>query len=251
MPQPLTIVLVEKTGELKSLNVKDYKEEELFKKCGFKKADGFSKHAEWPVKFNGQKFSIMMYGKDDGKANMENKYDFPPPIDKTLLFGCCVLVGQIRDDTGQKSLINLSVELWTKLYTKLFGGFEELTAENDELDDDEDDELDDNEDDEDDELTQSKKTKNSGYLKDGFVIDDSSDTNDESDDFVDDDDDGDGIKNIKSKNIKSKNNKNNNNNKNSKSNTKNNTKDNTNDMDDELLFEDIGSELSEDSYDYE
>jgi hypothetical protein len=73
MPQPLTLILVEKTGELKTLNVKDYKEDELFKKCGFKKADGFSKQAEWPVKFNGQKFSIMMYGKDDGKANMENK----------------------------------------------------------------------------------------------------------------------------------------------------------------------------------
>jgi putative endonuclease len=39
----LTLILVEKTGELKTLNVKDYKEDELFKKCGFKKADGFSK----------------------------------------------------------------------------------------------------------------------------------------------------------------------------------------------------------------
>ena len=123
MPQPLTIVLVDKTGELKELNVKDYKEEELFKKCGFKKADGFSKQAEWPVKFNGQKYSIMMFGKDDGKANMENKYDFPPPADTKLLFGCCVLVGQLRDDSGKKTLINFTTDLWTNLYEKLFGGF--------------------------------------------------------------------------------------------------------------------------------
>ena len=134
MPQPLTIVLVEKTGELKELNVKDYKEDELFKKCGFKKADGFLKQTEWNVKLNGQKYSIMMFGKEDGKANMENKYDFPPPVDKKLLFGCCVLVGQLRDDSGAKSLFNLTSDLWTKLYEKLFGGFEDLSATNDDED---------------------------------------------------------------------------------------------------------------------
>ena len=103
MPQPLTIVLVEKTGELKTLSVKDYKEDELFKKCGFKKADDFTKQAEWPIKFDGQKYTIAMYGKTAGKANMENKYDFPPPVDSKLFFGCCVLVGHIRDDNNNKS----------------------------------------------------------------------------------------------------------------------------------------------------
>jgi N-acetylglutamate synthase-like GNAT family acetyltransferase len=46
----LNIIIVEKTGTLKSLAVKDFKEEELFKKCGFKKADGFNKQTEWKVK---------------------------------------------------------------------------------------------------------------------------------------------------------------------------------------------------------
>jgi len=213
MPQPLTIVLVEKTGELKTLTVKDYKEDELFKKCGFKKADGFSKQSEWPVKLNGQKYSIMMFGKDDGKANMENKYDFPPPVDKKLLFGCCVLVGQLRDDTGKKILINLSTELWTKLYEKLFGGFEDLAVANDD-DEEEEDELD--------TLPKSKKTKSTGYLKDGFVVDDGSNDDDESDDYCSSDDE-----------------------------SSDNKDDNINDIiEDELLLEDIGSELSEDSYEY-
>ena len=136
MPQPLTIVLVEKTGELKTLSVKDYKEDELFKKCGFKKADDFTKQAEWPIKFDGQKYTIAMYGKTGGKANMENKYDFPPPVDNKLFFGCCALIGQIRDDNNNKSLINLSLELWAKIYEKLFGGFEDLNALKCENDDD-------------------------------------------------------------------------------------------------------------------
>ena len=32
MPQPLSIIIVDKLGELKTLNVKDYKEDELYKK---------------------------------------------------------------------------------------------------------------------------------------------------------------------------------------------------------------------------
>jgi hypothetical protein len=227
MPQPLTIVLVDKTGELKALTVKDYKEDELFKKCGFKKNDGFAKQTEWPVKFNGQKYSIMMYGKDDGKANMENKYDFPPPVDNKLLFGCCVLVGQIRDDNNKKTLINLSVELWVKLYEKLFGGFEDLTKNNDLNgdDDDEEDELD--------SVPKSKKTKIGGYMKDGFVVDDDS-NHDDSDDFEDDDSDESGDDDSDDNKGNSKGNKCNN-----------------NDVNDDVLLEDIGSELSEDSYDYE
>ena len=42
MPQSLTIVIVDKSASLKTLNVKDYNVEELYKKCGFKKSDGFS-----------------------------------------------------------------------------------------------------------------------------------------------------------------------------------------------------------------
>jgi hypothetical protein len=228
MPQPLTIVLVDKTGELKALTVKDYKEDELFKKCGFKKNDGFAKQTEWPVKFNGQKYSIMMYGKDDGKANMENKYDFPPPVDKKLLFGCCVLVGQIRDDNNKKTLINLSVELWTKLYEKLFGGFEDLTTNNDlNGDDDEEDELD--------SVPKSKKTKNGGYMKDVFVVEDESDPDDPDDSDSDESDESDDPDDSDDNKGNSKGNKCNNNDVN----------------DDGLLLEDIGSELSEDSYDYE
>ena len=126
MTQSLTIIIVDKGGSLKTLNVKDYKVEELYKKCGFKKAEGFNLQVEWPVKLDGQRYLIQMYGKLDGKANMENKYDFPPPIDKKLYFGSCALIGMIKDDTGSRSLIHLSVKLWNRLYEKLFGGFEDL-----------------------------------------------------------------------------------------------------------------------------
>jgi len=167
---PLSIIIVEKSGSLKILSVKDYKEDELYKKCGFKKADNFLLQTEWNVKLQGQKYTISMYGKLDGKAGSENKYDFPPPIDTKLFFGSCVLIGYIRDDTGNRSLFNLTLELWEKIYEKLFGGFEDLAVTNYD-DEDEEDELEN--------IPASKKTKTGGYLKDGFVVDSSETDNDD------------------------------------------------------------------------
>jgi hypothetical protein len=62
----------------------------------------------------------------------------------------------------------LSLSLWTKIYEKLFGGFENLALTIAE-DEDEDDELA--------HIPKHKKTKKGGYLKDGFVVD--SDENEE------------------------------------------------------------------------
>ena len=145
-----------------------------------------------------------MYGKLNGKANMENKYDFPPPIDNNLYFGSCALVGIIKDNTN--SNINLSVDLWNKIYEKLFGGFENLAVTCNE-DDEEDDELKN--------IPKNMKTKKGGYLKDGFVVD-SSDAEEEEE----------GSSSEENEDIS----------------------DETSLYEEELVLEDLGSELSEESY---
>jgi hypothetical protein len=207
-----SILIVEKGGNLKSLSVKDYQEDELFKKCGFKKPDGFEKHTEWKIKMDGKKYIIAAYGRTEGKANMENKYDFPPPIDTILFFGSCLLLGTVLKDDGKKELFSLTLEHWEKMYEKLFGGFEDLatTAAEDEA---EEDELD--------SVPASKKTKH-GYLKDGFVVDSDSDDKDaeyESGSGEEDDEDEDHSDET-----------------------------DENGQIDDLELEDIGSELSEESY---
>jgi hypothetical protein len=121
-------------------------------------------------------------------------------------------LAKVKNDEGKQVYTNLSLELWEKIYEKLFGGFEDLasTAIEDE-----------NEIDELESIPKEKKTKQ-GYLKDGFVVDSDCD----GDDDEDDDDE-----------------------------TEEDNSDNTSDIDenDELEgenIEDIGSELSEDIYDY-
>jgi len=209
---PLNIIIVEKTGVLKLMSIKDFKEEDLFKKCGFKKPDDFTKQPEWCIKLNGGKYIVQVFAKTEGRANSENKYDFPPPIDTKLFFGNCAIIAKKQDvsDGGNFKYTNLSLELWEKMYEKLFGGFEDLTMTAIE---------DENEVDELENIPKEKKTKD-GYLKDGFVVD-SSDTDDDESCFVseeagDDEQDTEEI-----------------------------------DCDDEEELEMIGSELSEDDYDYE
>ena len=94
--------------------------------------------------------------KKNGRANNENKYDFPPPIDNSLFFGTCCIVAK---KLGKME--NLTLELWEKIYEKLFGGFEDLSSSALE-DEEEKDELE--------FVAKEHKTKQ-GYLKDGFVVD--------------------------------------------------------------------------------
>jgi hypothetical protein len=214
MSQPLNIIIVERTGTLKLLSIKDFKEEELFKKCGFKKSEDFLKQTEWNVKYDSKKYYIQVFAKTDGRANSENKYDFPPPIDNKLFFGCCAIVAYLKNSDGTKLYTNLSLQIWNKIYEKLFGGFEDLAATAVE---------DENEEDELANVPKEKKTKQ-GYLKDGFVVD-SSDA-DESVSVTGSEDD----ESYESEE------------------TDETEKDGE---DDDIVLDNIGSELSEESYDYD
>jgi hypothetical protein len=77
-----------------------------------------------------------------------------------MMFGSIALVARIDKQTA----VDLTIELWTIIYEKLFGGFEDLSTTVAE---------DENEIDELDSIPQHKKTNN-GYLKDGFVVEDES-----------------------------------------------------------------------------
>ena len=164
------VVLVDKTGTLKHLNAKDISDDILYKKCGFKKSEGFERRAAWPVggtkciELNPMICAVELWAKDTGRAGTENKYELPPPIDNALYFGTMLLVA--RDIDGE--LCDLDIDGWKKLYDVLFGGFDDIDGTESE----EDDELDN--------IPKSKKTKD-GYMKDGFVVEDTNNSENESD----------------------------------------------------------------------
>jgi len=161
-------------GNISELLVKKLKIEDLYKKCNYRKEDGFELRNTWNVKLSNKSYTLELYGKIAGGANMENKYEMPPPVDKVLYFGALAIINKDSDN----DIVSLSIKEWEDIYEKLYGGFENLDAtavedvnEVDELKD----------------VPKDLKTK-SGYLKDGFVVDEEEYDEDDDDDEEDEED---------------------------------------------------------------
>lgn len=160
------VIIVNKNSDLNIKKVKNISEDSIHKICLYKTNKDFNKlHT-----FNDNGFSYELYGKVNGKANTENKYELPPPIDKELYFGTlCIL--KKKDD----NYLNLNIEEWNIIYEKLFGGFEDLNSDETLSVDSE-------------EYNTEDYTKE-GYLKDDFVVDDDNELCEEEYLSYDDDDD--------------------------------------------------------------
>lgn len=161
-------LVISTSGKIKEITVKG-KESEYYKLVNLKKPDGFELKHNWPVELE-KKYNVYVYGKTEGKAGTENKFEFPPPIDQELFFGSCLLVNKKNDE-----LCNLTSDNWEDIYNYLYGGFEDL----DEDDDDDEDE----DEDEDDEVELTKE----GYKKDDFIVDDDVSDSEEEEDSDDED----------------------------------------------------------------
>ena len=155
------ILLVDKTGVIKESLIKSFNADDLYKKAGFKTAEGFELAHQWTLSDG---VIVSLYGKTSGKAGQENKYDFPPPVDKVLFFGSCILVSD---------KIALKKTEWEAYYEELFGGFEDIGEEDSEVSEDDDDE------------SEGLPRTKAGYVKDGFVVDDEDEDDDEDDDDED------------------------------------------------------------------
>ena len=163
-----SFIIVEKTGSLKNAKTTDLVD--LYKKCGFKTAEGFSLNHAWSVEFNDTEYKMEIYGKVTGRANTENKYEFPPPIDNVLFFGSCAAVLYVNN-----KMTDMGSQEFKDIMDHLYGGYSDIGGSDEEEDDEEEDEDD----------IGLPKTKH-GYVKDDFVV--SSDAEDDDDDGSDEED---------------------------------------------------------------
>ena len=108
MPQ---IVKIEKEGNLKTDKVKD--ETELYKKCGFRKTEGFEKITDWKNKIDGEDVNIELWGRTNGKGAVKNNYEFPTIVNKSI-YGNCSLIGKTND-----KFIDLDKIIWDKMCNSL------------------------------------------------------------------------------------------------------------------------------------
>ena len=161
----VNIVIVEKSGSIVDKVVKKLKLDDLYKKCNFRKNDDFQKIHTFKV----NSYYVHVYGKNKGKSNQVNKFEYPPPIDTKLFFGNMVLVKSNESELSDDNIIDYTATEWNKDYETLMGGFEDIgsTSETEE------DELDN---------YPTEQITKEGYLKDGFVVQDIEDSVTDSDD---------------------------------------------------------------------
>jgi len=150
------IIIIDKSGNIKEMNIKEYKESDLFKKANFKSPEGFLCQTKWQVVIDKKKFQVAVYGKTNGKAGQENKYEFPPPIDSVLFFGGCVLTNVLTNG----SIGDLRISEWNSIYDQLMDGFENLGTEEE------------TEEEEEEDILPGMKVSKDGYVCDDFVVDD-------------------------------------------------------------------------------
>ncbi len=161
-----SFIIIEKTGSLKNAKTTDLVD--LYKKCGFKSNEGFSLNHAWSVEFNDTEYKMEIYGKVTGRANTENKYEFPPPIDNVLFFGSCAAILYVNN-----KMTDMGSQEFKDIMDHLYGGYSDIGDEEEE------------DEEEDDDAEDLPKTKH-GYVKDDFVV--SSDAEDDDDNGSDEED---------------------------------------------------------------
>ena len=144
-----SILLIKANADIVEKKIKDYDEETIYKYCNYRNNTDFKKLHVYTIK----EYNYCVYGKINGRANNENKYDLPPPIDTQLYFGTLCIIKKEND-----SIVSITKDEWEKVYESLFGGFEDL-------DDNETRSIDS-------EIYDEEDYTKEGYLKDNFVVDD-------------------------------------------------------------------------------
>lgn len=147
------LIIIKKEGLIQEKKPKKFNEEDIYKYAGFKTTKDFCKVHEYFI----NQFYYKVFAKVNGKANNENKYELPPPIDNKLYFGNLCIVKYNSD----KEVCELTENEWNKTYEDLFGGFEDIENSGDE-----------SERSMDTEIYSDEEYTSDGYLKDGFVVDD-------------------------------------------------------------------------------
>ena len=150
------VVIIDKTGKIKEEKINEISLENISKKCRFRKLTNFDKRHTWKIKIKNQILCVSVFARVEGRANNENKYEMPYPLDKELYFGSIAILahkGEFKDE----KFINISKNMWKLIYDKLMGGFEDISKSEEE--------------EEEEEFVAPENLTKHGYKKDNFVVD--------------------------------------------------------------------------------
>ena len=157
-------IIIEKLGNISSKKMKN--EEKKYALCNYKNSNDFKLLHIYKNIDNYKNKEFEIYGKEKGRANSENKYEFARPIDEKLFFGNLLV---LMKNSETESYEDLSKLVWECVNEKLHGGFEDISGmtinKNGELIDQEERSVDS-------EVYDDSEYTQEGYLKDSFIVED-------------------------------------------------------------------------------
>lgn len=115
------IIKIEKCGNIKCENIKEF--DELYKKCGFRKIEGFEKITDWNREIEGDNVNVELWGKVYGKGTVKNTYNFPESVEKKV-YGNCSLVRKNND-----AYVDMDEATWDKMCDSLINGVKNMTVD--------------------------------------------------------------------------------------------------------------------------
>ena len=157
-------IIIEKSGNIVSKKLKN--EAKKYTLCNYKNENDFKLLHIYKNVNNYKNKEFEIYGKEKGRANSENKYEFARPIDEILYFGNLLI---LMKNCDTETYENLNKEMWENINEILHGGFEDISGgkinKNGEFIDEEDRSVDS-------EVYDDSEYTQEGYLKDNFVVED-------------------------------------------------------------------------------
>lgn len=110
----VTIILIDKHGNVKQQNVKDLTSDTIYKKCGLRVADGFQRRHIWYI-HEMEVDTVELWACNTVKSGQENKYQLPSPLDNKVYYGTMALISVNNND----KISSLSMNTWTHIYESL------------------------------------------------------------------------------------------------------------------------------------
>tara|TARA_B100000212_G_C27154836_1_gene439079 strand:- start:96 stop:590 length:495 start_codon:yes stop_codon:yes gene_type:complete len=118
----IEILKILKDGSIKIINIDEINELNLlYKKCNFRKDENFINI--YTIKYKNYKYEI--WGKDKGKDNQKNIYNFNNIFSTTVYGNCLILLKE------NENYINFNLIVWQKII-KLNSSFDNENDENNE-----------------------------------------------------------------------------------------------------------------------
>lgn len=108
-----SFIIIDKNGVLKQQKSISLTRDCLYKKCGFRKSEGFEKLHKWTIEFT-KTHTVELWGKQSGKNCLENGYDFSFLDTKKTYHGTLAIIAMDEKD----SMVDITIDEWHNIRSK-------------------------------------------------------------------------------------------------------------------------------------